>query len=68
LSRPTWFGRERCGALGQPLAAAQAAASASSLLEDRSLPWLSYHAWRLQGELARDAGDAAGALHALLRL
>jgi CHAT domain-containing protein len=53
-------------ALGQPDAAAEAARSALDLVRERALPWLSYHAWRLLGELARDAGDADAALDAFL--
>jgi CHAT domain-containing protein len=53
-------------ALGRPTAAAEAARSALDLIRDRALPWLSYHAWRLLGELAQDAGDAGAALDALL--
>jgi tetratricopeptide (TPR) repeat protein len=53
-------------ALGQPKAAADAAREALHLVRNRILPWLSYHAWRLLGELARDAGDEAGALGAFV--
>ncbi|MDQ6669272.1 MAG: CHAT domain-containing protein [Chloroflexota bacterium] len=54
-------------ALGQHTAATAAARSALDLVRDRALPWLSYHAWRLLGELARDTGDADAALAALLQ-
>lgn len=53
-------------ALAQPAAAAEAARAALDLVRERALPWLSYHAWRLLGELARDAGDADAALAAFL--
>jgi CHAT domain-containing protein len=53
-------------ALGQVELAAEAARSAVDLVRDRSLPWLSYHGWRLLGELARDAGEADAALAAFL--
>ncbi len=53
-------------ALAQPAAAADAARAALDLVRERALPWLSYHAWRLLGELARDAGDADAALAAFL--
>src|SRR4030081_2775276 len=53
-------------ALGQPDAAAEAARAALDLVRERALPWLSYHAWRLLGELARDAGETAAALDAFL--
>jgi tetratricopeptide (TPR) repeat protein len=53
-------------ALGEPQAAATAARAALDLVRNRLLPWLSYHAWRLLGELARDAGDRSGALAAFL--
>ena len=53
-------------ALDRPAAAAEAARAALDLVRERALPWLSYHAWRLLGELARDAGDADAALTAFL--
>src|SRR5229473_1607470 len=53
-------------ALAQPAAAAEAARAALDLVRERALPWLSYHAWRLLGEFARDAGDADAALAAFL--
>ena len=53
-------------ALGDTAAAAAAAREALELVRNRVLPWLSYHAWRLLGELARDAGDASAALSAFL--
>ncbi|MBV9895206.1 MAG: CHAT domain-containing protein [Chloroflexi bacterium] len=53
-------------ALGEPHAAAAAAREALDLASNRLLPWLSYHAWRLLGELARDTGDEAGALRAFV--
>jgi len=53
-------------ALGQPAAAAEAARAALDLVGERTLPWLSYHAWRLLGELARDASAADAALAAFL--
>src|SRR5713226_7273078 len=53
-------------ALARPAEAAEAARSALDLVRERALPWLSYHAWRLLGELARDAGDANAALAAFL--
>jgi CHAT domain-containing protein len=52
--------------LGEPHAAAAAAREALELVSNRLLPWLSYHAWRLLGELARDTGDESGALTAFL--
>jgi CHAT domain-containing protein/tetratricopeptide (TPR) repeat protein len=54
-------------ALGQPRAAADAARAALALVRDRALPWLSYHAWRVLGELALDVGDQASALDAFLK-
>jgi tetratricopeptide (TPR) repeat protein len=53
-------------ALGESPAAATAARDALNLVRNRLLPWLSYHAWRLLGELARDAGDQSGALAAFM--
>jgi CHAT domain-containing protein len=53
-------------ALGEPVAAETAAREALDLVRNRILPWLSYQAWRLLGELARDAGDRVGALAAFL--
>jgi CHAT domain-containing protein len=52
--------------LQQPDAASGAAHRALELVRERSLPWLSYHAWRLLGELALDAGEADEALAAFL--
>jgi CHAT domain-containing protein len=52
--------------LGDPSAASEAARAALELMHERLLPWQSYHAWRLLGELARDAGDDDGALAAFL--
>jgi hypothetical protein len=54
--RPTWSVRGHCAPwLSLPRRRRRPA-----------LPWLSYHAWRLLGELARDAGDADAALAAFL--
>jgi CHAT domain-containing protein len=53
-------------ALGEPQAASSAARDALDLVRNRLLPWLSYHAWRLLGELARDTGDQSGALAAFM--
>ena len=53
--------------LGRPAAAASAAHAALQLVGDRPLAWLSYHAWRLLGEVARDAQDCDAALEAFLR-
>lgn len=53
-------------ALGNTTAATAAAREALELVRNRILPWLSYHAWRLLGELARDRGDADEALSAFL--
>jgi CHAT domain-containing protein/tetratricopeptide (TPR) repeat protein len=53
-------------AMGQLTPAAEAARCALDLVRDRPVPWLSYHAWRLLGELACDAGDVDAALAALL--
>ncbi|HEX8966228.1 MAG TPA: CHAT domain-containing protein, partial [Chloroflexota bacterium] len=47
-------------------AARAAAQAALDLVTDRPLPWLSYQAWRLLGDLARDAGDRVAALAAFL--
>jgi tetratricopeptide (TPR) repeat protein len=52
--------------LGQSSAAEASARSALALVSDRPLPWLTYHAWRLLGDLARDAGDCPAALTAFL--
>jgi tetratricopeptide (TPR) repeat protein len=52
--------------LGQTDAAGEAARAALEAVQDRPLPWLSYHAWRLLGDLARDAGDPSRALEAFL--
>jgi CHAT domain-containing protein len=52
--------------LGQTAAAADAVRSALALVGDRPFGWLSYEAWRLLGELARDAGDRAAARSAFL--
>jgi CHAT domain-containing protein len=53
-------------ALGQHAAASEAVRAALDLVSYRALPWLSYHAWRLLGELAREAGDVQAALAAFL--
>lgn len=53
-------------ALGQPDAAADAARKAREQVDDRPLPWLSYHISRLEGELWRDRGDTDAALSAFL--
>jgi tetratricopeptide (TPR) repeat protein len=53
-------------ALGEPRAASEVARSALELIRHRSLPWLTYHAWRLLGELARDASEMEAALAAFL--
>jgi CHAT domain-containing protein len=53
-------------ALGDAEAAAAAARAALDLVRNRALPWQSYHAWRLLGELARDAGENTDALEAFL--
>ncbi len=50
--------------LGETQAASDAARAAAELAQNRVLPWLSYHAWRLRGDLARDAGDDEAALAA----
>jgi CHAT domain-containing protein len=52
--------------VGEAGTAAEAARVALDLVRDRPLPWLSYHAWRLLADLARDSGDHAGALAAFL--
>ena len=53
-------------ALGEHDAAHAAAESALTLVRERAVPWLSYHAWRLLGELERDAGNQEPALAAFL--
>jgi CHAT domain-containing protein len=54
-------------ALALPDAAADAARSALALVRERALPWLSYYAWRVLGELARESGDDSAALDAFVQ-